>query len=148
MEISLDEIEAKEEIKAKYEQGSLSLADFVHDQLRNIKVNLKKVWKFYNEPTMPEKDLNKVLTWFKKCNPSNPYSQYCKLLNKISTTSKGQKIKNISQVKQEIKSIIENKIKPDIKHKINGRSRHPIKPKKFFGRSRAFVVDVQKKNLR
>ena len=43
MEISLDEIESKEEIKSKYEQGSLSLADFVHDQLRNIKVNLKKV---------------------------------------------------------------------------------------------------------
>ena len=95
---------------------------------------------------MPEKDLNKVLTWFKKSSPRNPYSQYCKLLNKISTTSKGQKIKNISQVKQEIKSIIENKIKPDIKHKINGRSRHQIEPRKFFGRSRNFDVKVQKKN--
>ena len=44
----------------------LSLSDFVKDQLNNIKINMEKVWKFYNAP-VAKHNFAMISTSFDKC---------------------------------------------------------------------------------
>ena len=75
LEIPLNEIDTLQSAN----QEKVSFSDFVKDQLNNIKINLKKVWKFVNGPTLEESSKILNWNWKNKCT----LCKDCKVIKKV-----------------------------------------------------------------